>query len=153
MEMKDMNLLGIIGIIGAILLVVGVFLAWLSVGGESASGWDVYTDGKDVLDYSFTPLLSLIAGIIAIVLMIVPTFMNVDKFKQINNILGIIALILAIVVLILCILFWTQSFSDGYITIKLTDVYDMGIGFWMVLIGAIITVVGGLMPILKEKVL
>ena len=151
METKDMNLLGIIGIIGAILLVVGVFLAWLTFGGESASGWKVFSDGGDPLKYCFTPLLALIVGIISIVLMIVPTFMNVDKFKQINNILGLIALVLAIVVLILAILFWTQSWTVLGVTVKLTDVYGIGIGFWLVLVGAIITVIGGLMPILKSK--
>ena len=158
MEMKEMNLLGIIGIIGAIILVVGVFLTWLSITAfgvtETVSGWDVYKDGGDPVKYCFTPLLALICGIIAIVLMIVPTFMNVDKFKQINNILGIVVLILSILVVVFAILFWTQSIDMGLgVTMKLTDMYDMGIGFWLVLIGGIITMIGGLMPIIKDKLL
>ncbi|MBQ4368535.1 MAG: hypothetical protein II805_02030 [Candidatus Methanomethylophilus sp.] len=154
MDMKNMNLLGIIAIIGAVILIVGVFLTWLSIGDATASGWKVYTDAKDSdLKYTFVPLLALICGIISLVLMIVPTFMNVDKFKQINVILGLIALILAIVVVICGILFYTQSWTAFGVTIKLTDIYKIGIGFWLVLIGGIITMVGGLMPIIKEKLM
>ena len=154
MDMKNMNLLGIIAIIGAVILIVGVFLTWLSIGDTTASGWKVYTDAKDSdMKYTFVPLVALICGIISLVLMIVPTFMNVDKFKQINVILGLIALILAIVVVICGILFYTQSWTAFGVTIKLTDIYKIGIGFWLVLIGGIITMVGGLMPIIKEKLM
>lgn len=154
MDMKNMNLLGIIAIIGAVILIVGVFLTWLSIGDATASGWKVYTDAKDSdMKYTFVPLVALICGIISLVLMIVPTFMNVDKFKQINVILGLIALILAIVVVICGILFYTQSWTAFGVTIKLTDIYKIGIGFWLVLIGGIITMVGGLMPIIKEKLM
>lgn len=166
METKDMNLLGIIGIIGAIILVVGVFIGWFSpgetakdLGGEAVTGWDIFDDGSDSeLKYTFVPLVALICGIISLVLMIVPTFMNVDKFKQINNILGLIALILAIVVVICGILFYTQKVDLVFDEVSLTKYldsmdYHIGIGFWLVLVGGIITLVGGLMPILKEKVL
>ena len=154
MDMKNMNLLGIIAIIGAVILIVGVFLTWLSIGDATASGWKVYTDAKDSdMKYTFVPLVALICGIISLVLMIVPTFMNVDKFKQINVILGLIALILAIVVVICGILFYTQSWTVLGVTVKLTDIYKIGIGFWLVLIGGIITMVGGLMPIIKEKLM
>ena len=148
MEMKNMNLLGIIGIIGAIILVVGVFLGWFSpgdtakdLGAETATGWDVFDDGSDSdLKYTFVPLVALICGIISLVLMIVPTFMNVDKFKQINNILGLIALILAIVVVICGILFYTQKIDIGFEEVSLTKYLDaidfhIGIGFWLVLVG------------------
>ena len=158
MDMKNMNLLGIIALVGAVILIVGVFLTWLSVdtgfGTETASGWKVYTDAKDSdMKYTFVPLVALICGIISLVLMIVPTFMNVDKFKQINVILGLIALILAIVVVIFGVLFYTQSWTVLGTTFKLTDIYKIGIGFWLVLIGGIITMVGGLMPIVKEKLM
>jgi len=166
MDTKNMNLLGIIGIIGAIILVVGVFLGWFSpgetakaIGGETVSGWDVFDDGDDSeLKYTFVPLVALICGIISLVLMIVPTFMNVDKFKQINNILGLVALILAIVVVICGILFYTQKIDLGFEEVGLTKFldsmdYKIGVGFWLVLVGGIITLVGGLMPILKEKLL
>ena len=144
MESSNLNLLGLIGILGALFMVIGVFLTWASLDlylvKASWTGWDIYSDGKDVVDYYYVPLISLICGIISLVLMIVPTFMNVDKFAKINNILGIVALILAIATVICSILFMTSN--DGI---------SMEIGFWLVLIGGIITVVGGLMPIVKNK--
>lgn len=148
------NLLGIIALVGAVLMIVGVFLAWVEVSwfglaGDKWTGWDVFNDGLDGVSYTFVPLLSLICGIIALVLMIVPTFMNVDKYKKINNILGLIALILAIVVVICGLLFYLQSW-DVYIgTIHMSDYIQ--IGFWLTLIGAVITAIGGIMPIVKNR--
>ena len=175
MDFKDTNPLGIIGIIGAIILVVGVFLAWLTpdtaamqllFGDKAYSGWDIQGNLNGIKDasglyqglgYAFVPLVALICGIISLIIMIVPTVMNADKFKQINNILGIVALILAIVVVVCGILFWMQSITWGTgsttISYKLTELYKIGIGFWLVLVGGIITMVGGLMPIIKDKLM
>ena len=159
MEMKDMNLLGIIGLVGAIILVVGVFLGWLSldVGGSSQnfSGLDIFNKKGSIDDldvkYTFVPLAALICGIISLALMILPTFMNSEKFATINNILGLVALVLAVVVVICGILFYTQTFGDY--NYKLTSVFDVKIGFWLTLVGGIITLVGGLMPIINNKLL
>ena len=160
MEMKDMNLMGLIGIIGAVILVIGVFLDWgtytLLGTDYHLTGWDFYNKVDGVYDetqYTFVPLVALICGIISLALMVLPTFMNMEKYQQINNFLGIIALIMALVVVICGILFYTQSWTAYGVTIKLTDIYKIGIGFWLVLIGGIITMVGGLMPIIKEKLM
>ena len=156
---KDMNIMGIIGIIGAIILIVGVFLTWGTLdlgflGEEKLTGMDFFNKADGVLDdtkYTFVPLVALICGIISLVLMIVPTFMNTEKFQTINNILGIVALVLAAVVIIFGILFATQSFEYLNVSHKFTYYYKLGIGYWLTLIGAIITFVGGIMPILKNK--
>ena len=162
METKDMKFLGIIAIIGAILMIVGVFLAWGTYDnllGETVkvSGMDFFNDkGMEGTKYTWVPLVALICGIISLLLMILPTFVNVEKFQQINNILGIVALVAALVVIIFGILFITQEFTYdwgvlGKVTKKFGDFYKIGIGFWFTLIGAIITFIGGIMPILKNK--
>ncbi len=149
------NLLGIIALVGAIIMIVGVFLTWLSLdilgGTATMSGMDVFNDGDSDFSYGFVPLVALICGIIALVLMIVPTFVNVDKFEKINNILGLITLILSIIVVICGFLFYLQSWDVLGTKVSLTDVYDVGIGFWLVIVGGIITMIGGLMPIIKNK--
>ena len=179
MDFKEMNPLGIIGIIGAIILVVGVFLTWWTpdvAGAKNYSGWDIwnnvdncfkartYESGAGTVKYSgfpcvFLPLVALICGIISIVLMIIPTIMSKDKLGNIGGILGLIALILAVVVVICGILFYTGSVTTD-LTIagvttstsaKITEGAKIGIGFWLVLVGGIITMIGGLMPILKDK--
>ena len=166
---SKLNLLGIIGLIGAIIMIVGVFLAWLTaeglLGAYTYTGMDIMNNVDNIatgitiggvkyaLGYSFLPILALICGIIALLLMIVPTFVNTDKFEKINNILGIIVLILAIIVIIVAVLFYTQSWPLLGGSIALTDYYNIGIGFWLVLVGAIITFIGGIMPIAKNKFL
>ena len=158
MESKDMNFLGIVGIVGAILMVIGVFLTWGSYdtlfGTVNVSGMDFFNKVDAVYPgtkYTWVPLVSLLCGIISILLMILPTFMNGDNLKQINNILGIVALVFSLLVIIFGILFITQTFENAYVTVKFGDVYKTGIGFWLTLIGAIITFIGGIMPILKNK--
>lgn len=182
MDFKEMNPLGIIGIIGAIILVVGVFLGWIgptSGSGTTYTGWNIWNNvdglfkphtedlGLGYIKYSgvpgyFAPLVALICGIISIILMIVPTIMGGDKFGKIGDILGIVALILAIVVVICALLMYTGSVTiDTYtaggelvshISEKVaSDGVGFKVGFWLVLVGGIITMIGGLMPILKDK--
>ena len=158
-----MNLMGIIGLIGAAILVIGVFLDWgtyQNILDETVhlSGLDFYNKVDGVVDgtgYTFVPLVALICGIISLALMILPTFMNMEKYQQINNFLGLIALIMALVVVVCGILFYTQTYSATFLgvtkTWAFTDMYSVGIGFWLVLIGGIITLIGGIMPILKNK--
>lgn len=155
METSNINFLGIVAFVGAVFMIAGVFLTWLSkdlsiLGTLTWSGMDVFNANED-FSYQFVPMVSLVGGILAILLMIVPTFMNVEKFETLNNILGIVTLILSAVVVICGILFYTQSWSLLGGTVSLTDVYSVGTGFWIVIVGAIITLVGGLMPIIKNK--
>ena len=158
METKDMNFLGIIAIVGALLMVIGVFLTWgtidLLIQTKSLTGMDFFNKGDYVLDgtkYTWVPLASLICGIVALLAMILPTFFNTEQFKQINNILGIVALVLALLIIIFGILFATQSFTYLGTSHSFTYYYKLGIGYWFVIIGAVITFIGGIMPILKNK--
>lgn len=153
---KSINLLAIIGIIGGTMMIVGVFLTWvdLKVVGVSlgtATGWDIFDGLKDVenIKYTFLPLLDLIAGILAVLMMIIPTFANVDGYKKANNALGIIVTILSIAVIVISILFMTQSWDIFGGTIRMSDYIQYG--FWISLIGAIITLIGGIMPIAKNR--
>lgn len=153
---SNINILGIIGIVGAILMIVGVFLAWaelniLGVSLGTISGWDIFSnsDAGKIVSYSFTPLVALIGGILAIVLMVIPTFANTDTMKKASNILGIISIIIAIAVIVLGILFMTQSWDVLGKSISMMNYIQYG--FWLTLIGAIITAIGGIMPIAKNK--
>jgi len=153
MDVKNSNPLGLIGIIGAIILIVGVFLNWLTVEGlfntYTWNGLDIFNGAHSLdafkLKYTFVPLVALICGIAALAVMILPTVANTDNFKTINNILGIVALVLSIVVVVFGILFYTQE--------DLTEVFKVNFGFWLTMIGGIITLIGGVMPIVKNKLL
>ena len=153
---SNINILGIIGIVGAILMIVGVFLAWaelniLGVSLGTISGWDIFSnsDVGSIVKYTFTPLVALIGGILAIVLMVIPTFANTDSMQKASNILGIITIIVAIAVIVLGILFMTQSWDVLGKSISMMNYIQYG--FWLTLIGAIITAIGGIMPIAKNR--
>ncbi len=156
MASSNINILGIIGIVGAILMIVGVFLAWaelniLGVSLGTISGWDIFSnsDVGSIVKYTFTPLVALIGGILAIVLMVIPTFANTETMQKASNILGIISIIIAIAVIVLGILFMTQSWDVLGKNISMMNYIQYG--FWLTLIGAIITAIGGIMPIAKNR--
>lgn len=159
MDFKSTNPLGIIGIVGAVILIIGAVTSWYSIEvlghTYTYSGLDIFNNKDhcaDDLKYTFVPLVCLILGIISLVIMFVPTLMNAEKFQTINNVLGIVALVLAVAAVVCAILFYTQTVDFGYgVTKKLTDMVSFKFGFWLALVGAIITLVGGVMPILKNK--
>ena len=159
METSNINFLGVVAFVGAVFMIAGVFLTWLSMdlsimGVKTWTGMDVFNGNDFTLytpDYKFVPMVSLIGGILAILLMIFPTFNNAEKFETLNNILGVVTIILSAVVVICGILFYTQSVPTIGGSVSLTSVYSVGIGFWLVIIGAIITLIGGLMPVIKNK--
>ena len=161
MDNQQFNYLGIIGIVGAALMVIGVFMNWITIdipylGDESWTGMDIWkerSDDFDDLKYTFVPLFSLIAGIIALLLMILPTFMNMEKFQNINNILGIVATVLALIVFVCGLLFYFQTPENWDDPLRKFDGLKFNFGFWLVIIGSLITFVGGAMPILKNKAL
>ena len=103
----------------------------------------------DGIKYTFLPLIDLICGILAVVMMIIPTFANGDGYKKINNILGIIVVLFSIAIIVISILFMTQSWDFLGGTIRLSSYIQYG--FWITLIGAIITLIGGIKPIAKNR--
>ena len=137
-------------------MIVGVFLNWISIDIAgfnlgTATGWDVFDGLKDAegIKYTFLPLLYLICGVLAIVMMIIPTFANVDGYQKINSILGIVTMIFAIAIVIISILFFLQSWDVVLTTIHMSDYIQYG--FWICMIGAIVTIIGGIMPYAKNK--
>ena len=122
-ETKQFNVLGIVGIIGALLMVIGVFLNWLEfsvtipiLGSESwnYTGMDIFNTDiigegdnavtfSDITSYSYAPIVALACGVISIIATIVSTVLCKGN---IGKIMGVIALILAIVALVLGFLFY-----------------------------------------------
>ncbi len=142
-EMKNFNILGIIGIIGALLMIIGVFLSWvdfdLYIVSESASGWELFTDDDfDFVDYSYAPLVALVCGILSLVVTLVPTILG-----NLGRILGLVAFILAIVSVAVSLLFYTDF--DAVLG------FSVGIGMWVCIAGGIITIIGGILDMVSGK--
>lgn len=163
-ETSKYNPLGIVGLIGSILMIVGVFLTWAEVSAhvfgaeilnETFSGMDVY-NGVDVLgdsvvmfDYNYAPIVALVAGVIALITTILPIFYN--KKPAVSKALGIISLILAVVSIVITFLFYGQM--DSVAVGGLMDAsVSAGIGVWLAVAGAVILAIGGIIDIAKKYV-
>lgn len=171
MASKNVNWMGIIGLIGSILMIVGVFLTWatmqLSILGfgveASFSGLDVFNGTgsvtllgqTEVLDdvefeYAYAPIVCLVAGIIALITTIVPIVYN--KNPTVNRVLGAVSLILAIVAIILAVMFTTQMDSasvEDFVAASLSA----GAGVWVSIVGGVILAIGGIVDIAKKYVI
>lgn len=170
-EAKKLNPLGIIGIIGALLMIIGVFLSWIdfsvssSILGSSetysASGLDIFGDSTEISGigqigydtitaYTYAPIVSLVCGIIALIATIIPTVYNKGK---IGKGLGALALILAIVSVVISFLFYSDvgayEFTGGLGSI-LSMSLSVGAGLWVCIAGAIITIIGGIIDVAKK---
>lgn len=156
-EISKANILGIIGLLGAILMIIGVFVSWADIsastviGGsiqKSYSGWTIFS-GEDFSDfaYNYVPLVALIAGIVAFVTTILPIILHKP---MVNRILGIISLILAIVTIILVVLF-NGDIAEYQIDILVASAkMTTGIGAWLSLAGAAILAIGGIIDIANK---
>ena len=148
------NILGILALIGAILMIVGVFISWVSLdiiilGSEDYSGWQVYSDEMfSDAEYNYAPLVTLVAGIVAFFTAVLPIVL---KKPAVNRALGVVSLILGIVALVLMVLFYGQmdSIEIGGYTLASASA---GTGLWISLVGAILLVLGAIVDIAGKYV-
>lgn len=149
MAVSKGNALGIVALIGAILMIVGVFITWVDVevvilGNGSYTGWQVYTDDTFAdADYYYAPLVALIAGIVAFFTAVLPIVL---KNATANRILGIVSLILGIVALILMVLFY-GTLNDLVIFGYKVGSVSAGTGLWMSLAGSVLLILGAILDI------
>lgn len=154
---SKINLFGLIGFIGTIILIVGVFLNWTTfensmifVGSSSGSitGWDIYNgEHSDWFEYAYAPIIALVCGIISLITTLLPV---VHKDEKVTKILGIVTLILAVIAIVVGFLFYGDV-SNGVDYGVGTFTISVAVGFWLCMVGAIITAVGGIVDILKNQ--
>lgn len=169
--MSTGKIIGAFGIIGAILMVVCVFLQWGSIEYAFGSynltynftGWNLYTDATvnsdiglkisdlDASSYSYAPLVVLICGVVGIIATILPMFV---KSKTASQVLGIIALILAIVSIVLMVLYVTDiavSQSVTILLVKISYTASASYGAYIGIVGALLMVIGGIADVVKKN--
>ena len=135
MEFK-MSLLGIIVLVGAVLTIIGLALAWFSFGGFEISGFkwisELLSDSTGATWEAWVPLICLILAIVAIVLALLE-FLGMGNMMMTRipvMVLGLLIVVLSVV-----------SARDGFDA--------AGIGFYLVVISGIVLLVAPLLSILK----
>ena len=134
---SKVNLFGLIGFIGTIILIVGVFLNWVTLdynviitkGSESVTGWTLLHDAdyKEVFDYVYAPLVALVCGVISLITTLLPI---VYKNEKVTRILGIVTLILAVVAIVIGFMFY-GSVGDSVEILGMSAYVGVDIGFWL----------------------
>ncbi len=158
MKCGNNNIVGIIGLLGAILLIVSVFLTWTDIsvssiiGGktESFTGMDIYSNDDgwfDDLSYGYAPIVALIAGIVALITTIVPMFYKNDKVWKV---MGVLSLVLGIVAVILGFLF-KGDVTDSINLVVASASVEVGIGLWLAVAGGILLILGAIIDIVKKN--
>ena len=143
------NILGIVALIGALLMIVGVFVTWANVeviilGQEGYTGWQVYSDEMfEDAEYNYAPLVALITGIVAFFTAVLPIVL---KKPSVNRILGIVSLILGVVALVLMVLFYGQMDSIEIAGYKIASI-TAGTGLWISLAGSVLLILGAIIDI------
>lgn len=170
---SKVNIIGILGIIGAILMIVSVFLNWVDINavllGEtytsSITGWDVFNgeDASEFSQYYYVPLVTLVCGVIAAIATVLPVASNNSK---VNKIFGFIALALAVVTIVLMVLLrgdvvgqmvdysalpgWILDLIPGIGQLANISV-EVAYGFWLGIAGAALVVIGGIADIARKS--
>ncbi len=156
-EINRNSMIGIIGILGAILMIVGVFLSWMDltvnmgfIGSEtsSASGWEVFSDDDySEVAYNYAPVVALVCGVLALIASAIPTISNGKNGK----VLGIVILILAIVSVIVSALYYSNlgEFDEGIFGFGAS--LAAGAGVWVCIAGGAITAISGILDVLVMK--
>ena len=149
MQMKQ--IIGILAIIGAIIMMIGVFVSWMDVdilvGKESYSGWKFLTDFdadgfKDIM-LKYAPLMCLIAGILTI-LIFIANFVSQLKVKY----LPVISLIVTILALIFTIIGLLDINDLGGLIGAVTKA---GIGIYICIIGCILAIIAPIIALIKRE--
>ncbi len=157
MNTKEINLLELVGIIGAIILVVSVFLAWGTVEVTSGtgtltmewSGWEIFNKDNISADAYYAPIVALICGILALISAIVPMFMTKPELGYIFDLMNMAVIVLGAIAIV-CMAVFYNGFV-GSVDVGMTfESAKVGAGFWLCLAGGIITVVGGILPIIRK---
>ena len=95
----------------------------------------------------YAPLVALVCGVISLITTLLPI---VYKNEKVTRVLGIVTLILAVVAIVIGFMFY-GSVGDSVEILGMSASVGVDIGFWLCMVGAIITAIGGIVDILKNK--
>ena len=152
MEMKQ--IIGILAIIGAILMISGIFLSWYTIdtmlGDTNWSGWELLTEGGDVdgakqTMTKYAPIPLLIAGILTI-LIFVANFIDALKMPKFVPAISLIVTIIALVFSVVAIIY-INDFTGSAPGVEA----KIGIGIILCLVGTILAIIGPILALIKRE--
>lgn len=158
------KIFGLFGIIGAIVMILSVFLAWGHIEGTvfilpikgDFSGWTLGTGGEmnfygekvplDDVAYKYAPIVALVCGIVGV---IAAAFSMFKDNKTVNKGLGILSLILAVISIVVIVLY-TVNVSDGYSEEGIVLTSSASYGAYIGIVGALLMIIYGILGITSK---
>ena len=132
---------GVLALIGGALAAVGVFLAWIDIGGLLViTGWEYFDYGGsfEELNFYMVPLIVLVLGVIAILLA------GISLGGKTGGGSRLFFVIIGLALIVLPILFILDMNSGFFTTEQLMEI--LGIGFYMSLAGGLLVLVAAVIP-------
>lgn len=135
----------VIALVGAILGIIAVFLAWFDYSETTILGTFKHTitgmgflseDGIADGFYKYCPLIAFILAIVAAVLNVLPV-LNVKIEGKVVNIASIV---LGVVMIVLVVVWGTAKLVSG---LNMTGFDHTGIGAWLMIAGGVLAAAGG----------
>ena len=152
MDFSDESTLRNIMVVGGIVMFAGVLLEWCTykdpVHTEVMSGFNVFTGGENPLfegvKYLYIPAIAMICGVVAVAMKLID-----DDF---SDILEIIAVILSFIAVVGCIMWYFQMIPGPSSPARLYEVFQVGLGFLVTLLGSLICFISGAVCIVRTKI-
>lgn len=140
-----------LSILGALLVMIGFLLPWVSCSGYNLSGYDLAVNGKEYFNTSSTFLLCLVPffalGVLGVSLVVIPSALLKKKIPAMVK--PIAAVLLPLLVLLACcpsVIFFARiqaemSKAGNY---GMSGYIQIGAGFWISMFGLFLALLGGL---------
>lgn len=162
------NIIGILGILGAFVMIFSVLLDWATVNlpviGMSfdVTGWDLHAGSVDTenisaqygipvvgaTEYDYAPLVVLVCGILGIVSVALQLF---SSTATANKVAMVVTIVLAVASIALAVLYSGDIASHNGEVIPTSIMnYEASYGVWVSVVGAIMVIVGGVGGLLKR---
>ena len=142
------NLFNIVAAIGAIVMIVGVFLSWVDLSGavsQSVMGWDISTQSAySGTAYSYVPMTVLACGIVFLALAIISMIGMTTKWDMVLSLIGVAVSVAALILVIL----FNGDIGSSFGTATVDAVTGMGV--WVSLVGSVVAAACGAMEAFKD---
>jgi len=132
---------GVLALVGGALAAVGVFLAWIDIGGFIViTGWEYFDYGGsfEELNFYMVPLIVLVLGVIAIALA------GISIGGRTGGVSRLFFMVIGAALIVLPILFILDMNSGLFTTEQLMEI--LGIGFYMSLLGGLLVSIASALP-------
>jgi len=129
---------GVLLLVGAMVVLISLFLNWIDIGTEAWTGWEIFSDRFE--NYYVIPIVLFVLA-----MMVVGAAIDefIGRFNSIRTVLRAIVLIIGVVIILLSLILASNGFSvTGWMD-------DAAIGFYMAVAAGAFIAVSAILSLLR----